>query len=143
MRILVLIACLTVTACAAPSSSTRIAPSRVVTQVLPRSKVFELIRPEVSALAIPQRPVTLDGFTLDLGVGEAPYDDGPMPIDPMRSGRPGFSDALIRVSYEHSIGDGAFLVGSASAFRVQDKQIFTALQDLDMSWAVIGIRLSF
>jgi len=134
------------TACATPSASTRIAHDGVATQVMqaaPRTRTPNLPHPDVVALAVPQRPISLDGFALDLGVGEAPYDDGPKPFDPMRYGRAGFSDALIRVSYEHAIGGGAFLVGSASAFRVQDEHIFSALQDLDMSWAVIGIRISF
>ncbi len=147
MRLLNLIVYLALTACAAPSSSaTHIAYDRVESQVLeaaPRSRARSLPHPEVTALSVPRRPVTLDGFALDLGVGEAPYDDGPKAFDRLRNGRAGFSDALIRVSYEHALGGGAFLVGSASAFRVQDQQIFRALEDLNMSWAVIGIRISF
>lgn len=149
---------MSLTACAAPVSSVGPGPSRAAGAATStfdpatagqdrvrarRSSGIDLPRPEIVELATPRGPVTIEGFALDLGVGEAPYDDGPRSVAPERPGRAGFSDALIRLSYEHQVAEGTFLVTSASAFRVQDRQIFQALQDLDVSWAVVGIRISF
>lgn len=140
LSVLALVAC--GSGCASSRASLAPEPDTASPSALREDRTAWLA-PEVARLAIPPDAVNLEGLAIDLGVGEAPYDDGPQPFAPERNGRPGFSDALLRASYEHRIAPGtAFAVG-VSAFRVQDEPILRALSDLDVAWAVVGIRISF
>lgn len=89
-------------------------------------------------------PVDL-GYPLlvDLGAGDAPYDDGVETIYAEEKKRGGFSDTVIQVHWRHRLGPELSFHGGASVFRYQDLGILDGLSDARFGWAVVGIQLQF
>lgn len=89
-------------------------------------------------------PVDL-GYPLlvDLGAGDAPYDDGVETIYAEEKKRGGFSDTVIQVHWRHRLGPALSFHGGASMFRYQDLGIIEGLSDARFGWAVLGIQLQF
>ena len=92
----------------------------------------------------PRGPVGLgSGWVLDLGAGEAPYDDGPRSVDPLPEDRRSFSDTVLQMSYGGRIWPGGTLFGGVAATRYQDEPILEGLDNTQFAWVVVGIRMQF
>lgn len=99
------------------------------------------------------RPLQLDpvmgpvdlGYPLlvDLGAGEAPYDDGVETIHAVEAKRGGFSDTVIQLKWRESIRPGWSITGGASMFRQQDLGILDGLGTARFGWATLGIAMRF
>ncbi|MCP3920660.1 MAG: hypothetical protein GY711_34470 [bacterium] len=79
----------------------------------------------------------------ELGAGIAPYDDGHEPFELLPVDRPGFSDALMRMSWTRPITPGMRVVTTAAATRLQDLTVFETLQDAEVAWVTLGLHFSF
>ncbi len=100
-----------------------------------------------------ERPLQLDpvmgpvdlGFPLlvDLGAGDAPYDDGVETIHAVEAKRGGFSDTVIQLKWRESIRPGWAITGGASMFRQQDLGILDGLGAARFGWATLGIAMRF
>ncbi|MCA9002488.1 MAG: hypothetical protein KDB61_11225 [Planctomycetes bacterium] len=82
-------------------------------------------------------------IVVDLGVGEAPYDDGFLDYEMDFSPLVGFSDALMQLEYRTQIRPGASLFGIAAMNRVQDDSILQAMGQSDWAWFAMGVELSW
>ena len=99
------------------------------------------------------RPLQLDpvmgpvdlGYPLlvDLGAGDAPYDDGVETIHAVEAKRGGFSDTVIQLKWRESIRPGWSITGGASMFRQQDLGILDGLGTARFGWATLGIAMRF
>lgn len=99
------------------------------------------------------RPLQLDpdmgpvdlGYALlvDLGAGDAPYDDGVETIHAVEAKRGGFSDTVIQLKWRESIRPGLSITGGASLFREQDLGILDGLGTARFGWATLGIAVRF
>lgn len=100
-----------------------------------------------------ERPLQLDpdmgpvdlGYALlvDLGAGDAPYDDGVETIHAVEAKRGGFSDTVIQLKWRESIRPGLSITGGASLFREQDLGILDGLGTARFGWATLGIAMRF
>ncbi len=100
-----------------------------------------------------ERPLQLDpvmgpvdlGYALlvDLGAGDAPYDDGVETIHAVEAKRGGFSDTVIQLKWRESIGPGWSITGGASLFRAQDVGLLDGLGTARFGWATLGIAARF
>ncbi len=105
---------------------------------------FELLGEGPAQLDPGLGPVDL-GYPLlvDLGAGDAPYDDGVETIHAEENKRGGFSDTVIQMHWRHQLGPEMSFHGGASMFRYQDLGILDGLSDARFGWAVLGIQFRF
>jgi hypothetical protein len=80
---------------------------------------------------------------IDLGVGEAPYDDGFLDYEMDFSPLVGFSDALMQLEYRARIQPGTSIFGIAAMNRVQDDTILQAMGQNDWAWFGMGVQISW
>ncbi len=92
--------------------------------------------------ATPQGPGWA-GVRLEIGAGQAPYDDAPSPNALLPIGTTGFSDSLMRLVIEEPVGGGISLLGSLAASRYQDEPILDGLRDSEFAWISFGIQFRF
>lgn len=78
---------------------------------------------------------------LDLGAGDAPYDDGVEPLHADEIGRSGFSGTVIRLSWREPIDDAVTFVGGAAFLRFQDIGLLDGIADARFGFAVLGIQV--
>lgn len=82
-------------------------------------------------------------FQLDLGAGEAPYDDGVRALHVNTPGRPGFSDSVIQLTWRERVSEDLGLHGTAAMLRFQDIAIIDGLADAEFGWFVLGVHTTF
>ena len=84
------------------------------------------------------------GFPLliDLGAGEAPYDDGVRPLFYADVGRSGFSDTVIRASWRESISTATMLHATVAMSRLQDLGLLEGASEMRFSFFVLGWKTS-
>lgn len=87
------------------------------------------------------RPVSQ--IIIDLGVGEAPYDDGFLDYALDFSPLVGFSDALMQLEYRAQLQPGTSVFGIAAMNRVQDETILQAMGENDWAWFAFGVQFSW
>lgn len=89
-------------------------------------------------------PVDL-GYPLlvDLGAGDAPYDDGVETIHAVEVKRGGFSDTVIQVQWREPIHPGWSITGGACLFREQDLSILDGMETARFGWAILGVAGRF
>jgi hypothetical protein len=89
-------------------------------------------------------PVDL-GYPLlvDLGAGEAPYDDGVPTIHGVEITRGGFSDALLQASWRETVTRSSMLHTTIAVSRFQDVGMLDGLSDMRFAWVVFGWKISF
>lgn len=80
---------------------------------------------------------------IDLGVGEAPYDDGFFDYAMDFSPLVGFSDALMQLEYRAHIQPGTSVFGIAAINRIQDETIMQAMGQNDWAWVAMGVQFSW
>ncbi|MCP5021639.1 MAG: hypothetical protein GY930_07660 [bacterium] len=80
---------------------------------------------------------------IDLGVGQAPYDDGFFDYAMDFSPLVGFSDALMQLEYRAHIQPGTSVFGIAAINRVQDETIIRAMGQNDWAWVAMGVQFSW
>ncbi|MFT4647259.1 MAG: hypothetical protein ACI9X4_000469 [Glaciecola sp.] len=80
---------------------------------------------------------------IDLGVGEAPYDDGFFDYALDYSPLVGFSDALMQLEYRARIRPGTSVFGIAAMNRIQDETILQAMDQNDWAWIAMGVQFSW
>lgn len=80
---------------------------------------------------------------VNLGAGEAPYDDAVAPIHAVVPGRSGFSDSVLQFSYRERLGRTYGLHGTAALTRFQDVAIIDGISDAEFAWFVLGVHASF
>lgn len=80
---------------------------------------------------------------VDLGAGEAPYDDAVSPIHSVEPRRGGFSDSVIQVSLRESLGPHLRLHGTAAVSRTQELSLLDSLPEADFTWFVVGLQLAW
>ncbi|MEZ6017696.1 MAG: hypothetical protein R3F49_21490 [Planctomycetota bacterium] len=81
--------------------------------------------------------------TVNFGVGEAPYDDGTLPIHRGCVGPGGFSDSILSVVWQQPLPGRVAFEGRAAMVRDQDRTIFESLSDAHFAFAVLGFSVSF
>lgn len=88
-------------------------------------------------------PVDL-GYPLlvDLGAGDAPYDDGVLPLAADGVKRGGFSDSVIRVTWRERFAPSASLTGGAAFLRHQDIGILDGLPEARFGFLVLGVEIT-
>lgn len=86
-------------------------------------------------------PIDL-GYPLlvDLGAGDAPYDDGVPTIHVDEPKRGGFSDSVIQVTWREQLSSHLSVHGGAAIFRYQDLGILDSLPESRFGFAVVGIQ---
>jgi hypothetical protein len=110
--------------------------------------------PPPAAPNLPDEPASLptlaavgvnstSGLRFETGVGIAPYDDGVARFDLLPLDRPGFSDALLRMSWTRPISPGMRFVTTAAATRLQNLTVFETLGDAELAWVTLGLQISF
>lgn len=80
---------------------------------------------------------------IDLGAGEAPYDDGVPTIHGVELTRGGFSDTVLQASWRESYTRTTMLHATVAWSRFQDLGILDGLEDMRFAWVVIGWKASF
>ena len=80
---------------------------------------------------------------VNLGAGEAPFDDAMHAIHPEGPGRTGFSDSVLQFSWRERMGETYGLHGTAALSRYQDLAIIDSLEDAELAWVVVGVHASF
>ncbi len=113
----------------------------------------EAARTTLAALLVGDGPLQLDaekgpldlGYLaqVDLGAGEAPYDDAVGPIHGVELRRGGFSDSVLQVSVRKSLVRGLRLHATGALAREQDLSFLEGLPDSRFSWMVVGCYLSW
>lgn len=83
------------------------------------------------------------GLRLDLGAGQAPYDDAPPTYALLPTGSGGFSGSLVRVVYEGTPVGGVSFQGGVAASRFQDEPLMSGLRDAELAWLSFGLRFRF
>lgn len=78
---------------------------------------------------------------IDLGAGDAPYDDGVEPLDAVQLGRSGFSDSVMRFTWRERLTANASWTGGAAFLRAQDSSVLEGLADARFGFAVLGLEL--
>ncbi|MDF1837951.1 MAG: hypothetical protein P1V35_08785, partial [Planctomycetota bacterium] len=91
----------------------------------------------------PPLPVPSSELIIDLGVGEAPYDDGFFDYALDYSPLVGFSDALMQLEYRAQLRPGTSVFGIAAMHRVQDETIMQAMDQNDWAWIAMGVQFSW
>lgn len=101
----------------------------------------DLLGDGVAQLDATAGPVDL-GYPLliDLGAGDAPYDDGVAPLDPAHLGRSGFSDSVMRFTWRERLTPNASWTGGAAFLRAQDSSVLEGLADARFGFAVLGLE---
>lgn len=114
------------------------------TYAAPRPRPAAPARGDASIGVSPdEMSVSLGGLRFDLGAGHAPYDDG-IPSNDLHFWKPeGFSDSLLRVSFEQPLLPWASLTGTASATRFQEEMLLDAVLGAEVAWFTIGIHIRF
>lgn len=89
-------------------------------------------------------PVDL-GYPLliDLGAGDAPYDDGVATIHAEERKRGGFSDSIIQMMWRERLSPQTSIHTGAALQRFQDLGILDGLSDAEFAWAVVGLQFTF
>jgi len=91
-----------------------------------------------------QGPVDLGlAVHVNLGAGEAPFDDAMHTIHPDGPGRTGFSDSVLQFSWRERMGETFGLHGTAALSRYQDLTIIDSLEDAELAWVVVGVHAAF
>lgn len=80
---------------------------------------------------------------VNLGAGEAPYDDAVRSIHAVTPGRPGFSDSVLQFSYRERMGETYGIHGTAALTRFQDLAILDGIADAEFAFFVLGVHASF
>ncbi len=105
-------------------------------------EVAEGTAPEDLDMALPD-PLPNSEIIIDLGVGEAPYDDGFLDYALDYSPLVGFSDALMQLEYRAQIRPGTSVFGIAAMNRIQDETIMQAMGQNDWAWIAMGVQISW
>ncbi|MEL6430095.1 MAG: hypothetical protein AAFZ87_16740 [Planctomycetota bacterium] len=102
----------------------------------------ELLGSGLTQLDAARGPVDL-GYPLlvDLGAGDAPYDDGVAPLDADGLGRSGFSDSVMRFTWREWFAPSAAFTGGAAFLRNQDATVLEGLSDTRFGFVVVGLEL--
>ena len=79
---------------------------------------------------------------IDLGAGEAPYDDGVRTIHCVERTRSGFSDAVLQASWRESMSPSSMLHATVAVTRFQDLGMLEGADEMRFSWFVIGWKVS-
>jgi hypothetical protein len=93
-------------------------------------------------MSMPDR-LSASEIIIDLGVGEAPYDDGFFDYALDYSPLVGFSDALMQLEYRARIRPGTSVFGIAAMKRIQDETIMQAMDQNDWAWIAVGVQFSW
>jgi len=80
---------------------------------------------------------------LDFGVGEAPYDDGTLPLHRGSVGRPGFSDTFLSLEWRSPVTRAVALTCRAAFVREQDTALLEGLAEARFGFLVLGCGVSF
>lgn len=80
---------------------------------------------------------------IDLGVGEAPFDDEMHPLDVAEIGRAGFSNSVIRFTWREQLDGPIGIHGTAALSRTQEDPLFESLTAARLSWVALGFHASF
>ena len=80
---------------------------------------------------------------IDLGAGDAPYDDGVRTIHAVETKRGGFSDTIIQMLWRQPVSPMASIHTGAALQRFQDLGILDGLSDAKFAWAIVGLQLRF
>ncbi len=80
---------------------------------------------------------------IDLGAGEAPYDDGVPTIHGVELTRGGFSDAVLQASWRESLTPTSMWHATVAVSRYQDLGILDGVEDMRFAWVVLGWKASF
>ncbi|QDV05496.1 hypothetical protein Poly30_09940 [Planctomycetes bacterium Poly30] len=80
---------------------------------------------------------------VDLGAGEAPYDDGVRTIHGVELTRGGFSDALLQACWRERLTNASKLHATVAVSRLQDLGMLDGLGDMRFAWVVFGWTTSF
>ena len=80
---------------------------------------------------------------IDLGAGDAPYDDGVRTIHGVETKRGGFSDTIIQMQWRQTVSPMASVHTGAALQRFQDLGILDGLSDAKFAWAIVGLQLRF
>lgn len=124
----------------------------MVNALMPESSVVVPLQ-QVRAAQVSPSPIQLDpslgpvdlGYPIlvDLGAGDAPYDDGVRTIHGEEIKRGGFSDSVIQIQWRQPVVPGWSITGGASMFREQDLGILDGLETARFGWALLGVMGSF
>lgn len=79
---------------------------------------------------------------IDLGAGEAPYDDGVRTIHSVEMTRAGFSDALLQASWREAITTSSMLHATVAMTRFQDLGMLEGADEMRFAWFVLGWKIS-
>lgn len=80
---------------------------------------------------------------IDLGAGDAPYDDGVRTIHAEEPKRGGFSDTIIQMLWRQTVSPMTSVHTGAALQRFQDLGILDGLSDAEFAWAIVGLQLRF
>jgi hypothetical protein len=79
---------------------------------------------------------------IDLGAGEAPYDDGVRTIHGVELTRGGFSDAVVQASWRESVTPSSMLHATVALTRLQDLGLIEGAAEMRFTWLVVGWKTS-
>ncbi len=80
---------------------------------------------------------------VDFGVGEAPYDDGTLPLHRGAVGRSGFSDSFLSLEWRSPVTRALAVSCRAAFVREQDTALLEGLGDARLGFIVLGCGVSF
>ena len=80
---------------------------------------------------------------VDFGVGEAPYDDGTLPLHRGAVGRSGFSDTFLSLEWRSPVTRALAVSCRAAFVREQDTALLEGLGDARLGFIVLGCGVSF
>ncbi len=80
---------------------------------------------------------------VDMGIGEAPYDDGFLDYALDYSPLVGFSVSIMQLEYRARVQPGVSVFGIAAMNRIQDETIMHAMNENDWAWVSVGVQLSW
>ena len=120
-------------------------PRPAATVVEPRRvSNVDTTRPQLRAvLGEPRKAPRWGGPQLDLGAGQAPFDDAVPDNALLPEASRGFSDSLIQLTIEEPVAPGLRLVGGVAAMRYQDEPLLDGLREAEFAWIAVGIAIRF
>ena len=82
-------------------------------------------------------------FSLDFGVGEAPYDDSDHDLELDFRPVHGFSDALVQLEWRSQVAPGFSWHSIAAMNRVQEDTLMEMMDAGDWAWVGLGVQWSW
>lgn len=117
-----------------PATPTEGSPSARSLPELPLDVLFA-DTPATTDVGLPVR--------FDFGAGEAPFDDGTLPIHRGCVGPSGFSDAILSLVWRQPLTSAVRLQGRAAVVRAQDLALMDGFSDARFAFLVLGLSVSF